>query len=79
MSHSAERFAAKLLPFLGMGVFIVLFIFGLMVLSYVLIIGAVIGLILFLINYIRTKFSHTHKKPHHLHQHRGRTIDHDNQ
>jgi len=77
-----NKIVGTLISFIGMGVFVVLFILGLIFFSYLLIIGAIVGLILFGIAYLRAKFfqqkvkktepSSTHKKVHH-----GRTIDHE--
>ena len=54
--------AATLASFIGMGVFIVLLIVGLVFFSYLLIIGGVIGLILLGILYLRAKFFAPKKK-----------------
>lgn len=51
-----NSFFAKIMPFFGVGIFIVLFIAALVFLSYILLIGAVIGIVLFVISYIRNKF-----------------------
>jgi len=78
-----QKLSVILTSFIGMGVFIVLFIVGLIFLSYLLIIGGIIGLILFSIAYLRAKFfAHnikkqikgTQAKQHHR---KGRTIDHE--
>lgn len=47
---------AKLVPFLLLGVAIVAFAFGLMLLTYLLFFGAIVGLFLFAINLIKQKF-----------------------
>lgn len=49
-------FTAKLLPYIMIGLTIVLFVIGLVIFSYLLIIAAIVGFILFAINFIRTKF-----------------------
>lgn len=48
----------RIMSFIGLGIFIVLFICAFVFLSYLLIIGAAVGLILFLIAYIRNRFFH---------------------
>ena len=54
------------------------FIVGIFIFSYILIIAAVIGLILFLFASIRDKFSKHKKSNHHLHgKYEGRVIDQD--
>ena len=51
-----NNFVSRLLPFIFLGIFIVLLICGLILLSYLLIAGAVVGLILFVIAFIRDLF-----------------------
>ncbi|MCB1827935.1 MAG: hypothetical protein KDH94_05860 [Coxiellaceae bacterium] len=65
-----------LASFVGMGIFIVLFIVGLIFFSYLLIIGGIVGLILFGIAYLRLKFfSRKNKKA--ASESHGRIIDQD--
>lgn len=67
---------AKLVPFFLIGIAIVAFSFGIVLLIYLLFLGAIVGLVLFLINFIKEKFfpqkrnTSPTKKP-------GRTIDSD--
>ena len=69
----------RLIPYLGMGVFLVLVVVALIFLSYLLLIGGIIGLVLFCIAWIRTRFFSKAKKDveqsqqHHI----GRTYDND--
>ena len=69
----------NLVNFIGLGIFIVLMVASLFVFSYLLLVGAVVGLVLFIVNLIRQKFT-KHKlcqQPQFkFTQHRGRTIDH---
>ena len=67
---------AKLLPFLMLGLMIVLFVIGIIFFSYVLIIAVIVGAILYAIAYIRLKFF-TRKKPVQKTESKGRVIDHD--
>lgn len=70
---------AKFLPFLMLGLMIVLFIIGVIFFSYVLIIAVIIGAILYAVAYIRLKFF-TPKKPAQKTGStgsKGRVIDHD--
>lgn len=51
-----NRIADKIMPILGFIIILGLFALGLIVFSYLLIIGAVAGLVLFAIAFIRRKF-----------------------
>jgi len=51
-----NRLFRQLLPFITIGIIIVTFALGLIVLFYVFLIGTIIGAVLFLISWIRTKF-----------------------
>ncbi len=70
-----QSFLEKLLPFLIIGVMIVIFVVGIVFLSYVLIFGALVGLVLFAIAWIRQTFFPPKDltKP----KKSGRTIEHD--
>ncbi|HLB41327.1 MAG TPA: hypothetical protein VJN02_00495 [Gammaproteobacteria bacterium] len=46
----------QLVPFIFIGIAIVAFIFGIMLLAYLFFFGAIIGLILFIVTWIRQKF-----------------------
>ncbi|HSW69162.1 MAG TPA: hypothetical protein VLI69_03245 [Gammaproteobacteria bacterium] len=46
----------RLMPFLFLGIMLVVLVAGLILLSYLLIWGAIVGLVLFLIAWIREKF-----------------------
>jgi len=72
---------AKLIPFIIAGIAIVAFAFGLLLLTYLLIFGAIIGLILFTVSWIRRKFfaSKHMTKPTTKQSEKGRIIDHDDQ
>lgn len=71
-----QRFVNKLIPFVLAGIAIVAFAFGIMLLAYLFLFGALVGLVLFTISWIRYKFFapktivRTKPKP-------GRTIDSD--
>lgn len=67
-----QNFFARLIPFVLLGMAIVAFAFGLLLLTYLLIFGALVGLALFAISWIRDKFFA--KKQ--LTKSRGRTIEH---
>ena len=58
-----NRIMNMLAPFVAMGVFLVLLIVGLVVVSYLLIWGALIGLILFAIAYVRSLFTKNRQAP----------------
>lgn len=60
------------MPFIYLGILIVLFVVGLVLLSYLLIFGAIVGLCLFAFTWLREKlFNNKENKK------SGRTIDHD--
>lgn len=70
-----RRIIARLTPFVMAGIALVAFAFGLMLLAYLLIFGALVGLALFTIVWIRETFfppKDLVKKE----DKRGRTIDH---
>lgn len=56
MQIQSNSVFGKILPFIGMGIFLVVIIIALVLLSYVLLIGGAIGLILFCIAYLKRKF-----------------------
>ena len=61
MSEVLHRLREEIMPIVDMIVFIILFIVGLFVFSYFLIIGTVIGLALFVIAFIHLKIDQ-HKR-----------------
>lgn len=70
-------FLNRIIPFIFMGIMIVLFIVGLVLLSYLLIAGALVGLVLFIANWIRNWLSTPkHPEPSNKITRQGRTIDH---
>lgn len=73
-----HSFFARLIPFIFLGIFIVILIAGLILLSQLLIIGACVGFVLFIIAWIRDAlFSKKTPKPLVKTPKQGRTIDHD--
>lgn len=73
-----NRLLLQLIPFILLGVLLVIFVAGIILFSYLLILGAAVGLVLFVIQWIRMKFS---PKSKHLSQYQdpkrpGRTFDH---
>lgn len=71
-----QRFIRRLTPFIMLGIIIVFFAFGLVILAYLFMIGAIVGLILFLISWLRIKFFPT-KTPVKRKKKSGRIIDSD--
>lgn len=68
----------RIIPFILLGVAIVVFALGMMLLFYLLLLGAAVGFILFLATWIRDKFFPTKKIVRHEHEKKsGRIIDHD--
>jgi hypothetical protein len=51
-----QRLINQLIPFLLLGIAIVAFAFGIVLLAYLFFFGAIIGAILFLFNWIKAKF-----------------------
>lgn len=51
-----SSFLNLIIPFIGMGIFLVVLVIAIIFLSYIFIIGGIIGLILFGIVYIKEKF-----------------------
>lgn len=56
-----QRFINQLIPFIFFGIAIVAFAFGIILLAYLFFFGAMIGLLLFLISWIRQRFFPTKK------------------
>ncbi len=56
MTQQHNPILAKLAPFLGAGIFLVIIVVAIIVFSYVLLIGGAIGLILFCLAYLKRKF-----------------------
>lgn len=52
----------RLIPFVIAGIMLAIFAFGLILLAYLFLIGTVLGIILFAINWIRARFVKTTKK-----------------
>jgi hypothetical protein len=73
---SSNGFLARILPFIALGIFCVLGIIGFVILSYVAFIGAALGLILFVGNYIYRKFKGRDAMPQASCERPGRTYDH---
>ena len=71
-----HSFFGRIIPFFFLGIMLVIFVAGLILVSYILIIGAIVGLILFDIAWIRDLFVHK-KENSSLFKKQGRTIDHD--
>lgn len=68
----------QILPFIFLGIMVVLAVVGFILFSYLLIFGALVGIVLFVVSWVGGLFSR--KKTNHLQtkQHKtGRTIDHD--
>lgn len=68
-----QNFLLRLLPFLFLGVMTVIFICGLIIFSYLLIFGAILGFVFFILAWFKERFfpnrhlTKTHKP--------GRTLD----
>lgn len=51
-----QRLIKHVIPFILIGIALVAFAFGIFLLAYLFLFGALVGLILFAINYLREKF-----------------------
>lgn len=51
-----QRFLNRLIPFILFGIALVAFAFGIVLLAYLFFFGAMVGLILFIISWIRERF-----------------------
>lgn len=72
-----QSILARLIPFIFLGVMIVLLVAGMIIFSYLLIVGALVGLILFMIAWVRDRlFGKKKSTPSQLKDRPGRTIDH---
>jgi hypothetical protein len=72
-----KNFSYKIAPFFVLGITIFIFIIGIIILSYILIFGALIGLVLFVIKWIRDKLSSKSVDERKKVSKSGRVIDHD--
>jgi hypothetical protein len=70
-----RKFVERFIPFLVLGIALVIGIVGIFLLSYVLIWGAILALILYVIAWVRSKFAAKPTKP--KTAEKGRTIDHE--
>jgi len=57
-----NQFTRKMISFLYLGVIIVIFIAGIVIFSWLLLLGAIVGAVLFLLAWIRDRFSEEGKK-----------------
>lgn len=63
-----KRLLSQILPFIILGIALIVFAFGIMLLVYLFIFGAIAGLVLFIISWIRHTFFHAKRsivKPNH--------------
>ena len=68
----------RILPFFIFGLMLVVLIAGFILFSYLLILGGIVGLVLFIIAGVREKLFHTRDVTLHKRQsQQGRTFDHD--
>lgn len=66
---------SRALPFLALGIMLVLLFAGLVLLSYLLVFGALVGIALFVMAWLKEKIFPPTQKPEQLKQ--GRIIEHD--
>jgi hypothetical protein len=73
-----KSIAEKIIPFLFLGIMLVVLAFGILLFSYVLILGALVGFVLYIIAIVRDKFfSSKHVVKTDKPKNSGRIIDHD--
>lgn len=73
-----NKLMSKVLPFFFVGILLVILVVGFVLLSYLLIAGAVVGLVLFLLAWIKEKLSpERHLTKTDSSKKTGRTIEHD--
>lgn len=70
-----KHFTQKLVPFFVLGIVLVIFALGIMLVTYLLLLGAIAGSVLYVISWVKETFFHpkaptSHKKPQ-----AGRIID----
>jgi len=71
-------FFARIVPFIFFGVMLVVFVAGLVIVSYLLIFGAIVGLFLFCIAWIKDLITKRKNSfPEVKKQNKGKTIDHE--
>lgn len=71
-----NRLMRALVPFILLGIALVAFAFSVFILAYIFLVGAAVGLVLFVINWIREKFFRPKTKTPSKHT-TGRIIDSD--
>lgn len=54
---------ARIIPFISLGIFIVLIVVGIVFLSYIFVIGAIVGLIIYCAAWIRIKLTGKNSSP----------------
>ena len=70
-----KKLLSQILPFIVLGIALIAFAFGIMLLVYLFIFGALAGLVLFIISWIRHNFFHT-QRPRNTSIHKpGKIID----
>jgi len=72
-----NEFIRRLLPFIYIGILIVVLIFGIILVLHLLVLGALVGIGLFAIAWIKAKFFPPKNLTPHIKHRPGRTIDHD--
>jgi hypothetical protein len=72
-----QRFLQQLAPFIFIGIALVAFALGIMLLAYLFLFGALLGLGLFILNWIKNKFLAPKKPTRTVRRQEGRVIDSD--
>lgn len=68
---------SRIIPFIFLGIMIVIFVVGIVLLSYLLVVGAVVGLVLFAIVWVKEKLFNKKNKSIVKRKPGNQTIDHD--
>ncbi len=67
----------QIIPFIFLGIFLVLMVVGFIIFSYLFIIGGIVGLILFSLFWLYTKILNRKIQKNSAPKHKNRTIDHE--
>lgn len=79
MNRALNKFFVRIIPFIGLGIFLILLAVGFVIFSYLLIFGAILGLVIFAFYWVYNLLTGRNKPnmPRPAQTRRGRTIDHD--
>ena len=73
--NTMKNLYAKIMPFIMLGIALVAIFYGLILLAYLFVFGAIVGSILFVIAWVKATYFSSRSIP--IPKRTGRTIDHD--